>query len=263
MLFFIIQFLRSAYPRASHQKQIQIKLHAILAFLAFAGTFTAIVIFFDTRLEQLSHQFLYSILKKHSFYGELFVCVLGETVSGECSGFYAFSIIPMFLIVFGHLATVVVIFDIGSRVSELDRATDKTVWKEKVSFVFNIFREKFYALSAILFTSSVCTTYYFHVPLSVIGDEEGISAYRSFASSMSMTWGITFSLTLCAIIVLPYLRYRSCLYSMSVIRRGQAPNEADGLIAVNEGYLILKENFGFVLSSLSPVVGSIVGTVLN
>ena len=232
--FFTLQFFRSPIAVISKEKEIGIKLHALIASLLIICCFIIIVTAFDTYLERLSHHVIYASLIGNAFFVNFFSCVLGSVSAGVCTGIYAFSFIPMFLVTIGHLATVIVIFDIGAKLCELDKVADEKLWKERANFAINLFREKFYALSTILFTSSICATHYFLLPLSVITDEKSSISYRAFASSMSISWGIIFSLTLCAILVFPYLRYRARIYEISKLRRANEPDSTDDLIYVND-----------------------------
>ena len=239
------------------------KLHALAGSLIVAGAFWLVVLFSESQIEFLSHETVYALLMSHDSLKSYFVCATPNLSAQTCHSFYLFSAFPMGLVTIGHLAIIPIIFSVGQQSNFFSISKLEKNWKETMQYFTNLIQGKFLLLTAMLFSSSLTTSFYFFLPLAVLDSDSSRESYKIFATSMSLTWGAIFSLTLIAILVMPYYWFRNAAHIYASALRAEHPEEADIVVKFNHGYALVRKNFGFLLSALFPLAAGVIGATMN
>jgi hypothetical protein len=181
-------------------------------------------------LATLSHARVYKILEHSPLFSPYFKAIPGDLVVGRSfPGPYFFSILPGGLIILGLIVAVLTCFMLGrdlwfvtnslrprptaSKRKELDARLTASK-REELDARIRGFQNYFYALSAVLITSSISTGLYFRLPLTTIAPGDAYASFRDVSTAMTICWGVTFSLTMFVMCFYPYFRIQKDLRAL-------------------------------------------------
>lgn len=161
----------------------------------------------DLNLGLLSHNRIYSVLIHSQNIGFLFNKLPSESF---IFNFYTFSIISFGLISFGLIVIIFTCLNIGKDLSNFlysFKSGEYTSFEGRNKLIRQIknFHTYLYLLSSVLVTSTIATILFFQLPLSQMAYlSEAYNSFSKLSTSMSLTWGIIFSLTMLFMCFYPF-----------------------------------------------------------
>ena len=162
----------------------------------------------------LSHARVYKILEHSPLFSPYFKLIPSDLVGRSFPSLYLFSILPGGLIILGLIVAVVTCFMLGRDLTFVRNSLKARLTaskREEIDARIRTFQNYFYALSAVLVTSSISTGLYFRLPLTTIAPGEAYASFRDVSTAMTICWGVTFSLTMLVMCFYPYFRIQKDL----------------------------------------------------
>jgi hypothetical protein len=180
-------------------------------------------------LAALSHARVYKILEHSPLFSPYFKLFPGDLVGGRSfPGSYLFSILPGGLIILGLIVAVLTCFMLGRDLAFVRNSLKARLTaskREELDARIRAFQNYFYALSAVLITSSISTGLYFRLPLTTIAPGDAYASFRDVSTAMTVCWGVTFSLTMLVMCFYPYFRIQKDLRAL--LKESKVANDTE------------------------------------
>lgn len=255
--FFIVNHFAGDINSASKIKQKYIKLYSLLLFVIISTLFIISLNVWDMTIEKLSHQLIFPLLKNLSILRKWFN---PPSWWSHLFGFHPFSVFAIGLILLGELAGICITFQIAQIVTKMESIKESNFWDEKIRFLFKQFQGCVLKLVITLVTSSATTSVYFLMPIS--GKHYLEQDYTLYARSMSIYWGMVFSLMAFSILIWPYICYRKRLRYFYRLDLAGKPDWVTRLQINNSGLQLIQDNLYFVLSLVFPLLSAIISQLI-
>ena len=191
------------------------------AIYLFSGLTVGLFLISDSlspNLAVLSHARVYKILEHSPLFSPYFKLIPGNLVGlRRFPHLYLFSILPGGLIILGLIVAVVTCFMLGRDLAFVRNSLNVRLTASKrveLDARIRAFQNYFYALSAVLVTSSISTGLYFRLPLTTIAPGDAYTSFRDVSTAMTICWGVTFSLTMLVMCFYPYFRIQKDLRAL-------------------------------------------------
>jgi len=108
------------------------------------------------------------------------------------------SALGIFSVTFAAAAVVFLVHSLAS--------AGEAAWEEELRDCHDTLFRCFYVLSAVLVTSTLAASAFFHMPVGLLAAEaESAGALRAYADGLTLFWGTVFTLTLLAVFAAPLL----------------------------------------------------------
>lgn len=254
---FILGTIFKEYEEISHIKQQSIKRHFILLVIATSLLLT----FFSCSglvISKLSHWIVYDYFINITEISTGFKLYTGLY---NAISFYPFSIIPLSATVLGVSTVIASCFEMSACTCYLEKTNSCEEWSTRFPISITQARHIFIKLVIVLSTSSAATSLYFLLPYE--GEGNSPELYFYFAKAMSLKWGMLFSVTIAFVYLVPFLKY---VYKIRELKREielYSNIQHEQYLVATTGYKILSENAGYVLSTILPLLISIISPMFS
>ncbi|HKS23469.1 MAG TPA: hypothetical protein VJZ76_11760 [Thermoanaerobaculia bacterium] len=256
---------RSAFRNASEVKIKALKRFRIAIFLSLM----LIVFVADAthrNIALLSHERIFNVLSNDPALAVMFhndVRYLNRTIPMPTS----FSFLPIVAVAAALWAMATVIlccsrFLAAFQQSDGDSDTSSGDRVAAFSDAMEALRSHFLALSLVLVTSTLATIAFFRTPLGLLGSSERRD-YQNISDAMGLVWGVTFSLTLIALCVYPFVVLRRRFDSLDRDAQDTKNAALGRWIRKHRTLLQVPANLKLVLSILSPATVAIVSRLIS
>lgn len=222
-----------------------------------------LVYFLDSnniKLAYLSHERLYILMSKSSYFKDLFVLV-----PTNLNWFHLFSVFPFLLICFALFVMIYAGFYIGNEmynfIDKQELIPEKL--KEHVLNLHRILRNYAQLLSIVLVSSTIATVLFFQVPVPLIVDGAIQKSYSNVSMAMGICWGVIFSLTLLFLCIYPYRLAHKKLLSIVQNDRVKNSPELEEWILKYKSYYTFIWNLKLIAPIISPAVSGILTTIIS
>lgn len=207
-------------------------------------------------LAALSHDRVYKILEHSPLFSPYFISIPGDFVGHRSfPGLYLFSILTGGQIILGLIVAVLTCFTLGRGLAFVGNSLNARLTARKrkeLDARIRALHNYFYALSAVLMTSSISTGLYFRLPLTTIAPGDAYASFRDVSTAMTICWGVTFSLTTLVIGFYPYFRIQKDLRSLLKESKVAKNIELQRLLEdINKDYVV-QSNLTPLLSMFLP-----------
>jgi hypothetical protein len=186
-----------------------------------------------------------------------------------------FALFPIVSIGAAFWATATIIMCASRTLVELKRAEDKAKADPKadadtrlnarltaLSDAVETLRSHALALSLVLVTSTLGTVAYLRIPLGLLADVER-SSFKTISDAVGLVWGVTFSLTLLALCVYPFIRLRAHFSKARNQAHVTHSGVVDQWLKENRALLHVPTNLQLLLSVLLPATVAVVANLVS
>ncbi|MGN6183253.1 MAG: hypothetical protein ACTHQM_06310 [Thermoanaerobaculia bacterium] len=210
---------------------------------------------FHLKLAVLSHERLFDVLRQDPALASMFQpAVLRVT---------PFSFFPMVAIVAAFFATAAIILCASDCLTTFtgphtgrshDRISELTLALEQL-------RSHLLALSLVLVTSTLATIAYLRTPIGLL-DATARGSFKAMSDAVGLVWGITFSLTLLALCVYPYVVLRKCFDGVATGNAGEKQPLVQWF-RKQRGHMLVSSNLQVLLTTLLPATAAILANLVS
>jgi hypothetical protein len=178
-----------------------------------------------------------------------------------------FSCFPIGAIAAAFWTTVTIILCASKSLVEFHRAKhSKDPNKQTAAFTeaLDALRSYFMALSLVLVTSTLATVAYVRTPLGLLGAAER-NGFKAVTDAVGLMWGVTFSLTVLAVYIHPFIVLRDRFAELS--KDAEAEVSKDEVMSrwlrKNHAFLQVPANLQLLLSMLLPATVAVLANLVS
>lgn len=243
----------SAFRNTSEPKKSALRSFRILVPLAVLF----VVLMADTmqcNLAVLSHQRLFNVLALEPSLMPMF-----------STGPTCFSFFPVSAIAAAFWATSTIIMCASKFLVELKRPRREDNPKKRIAAFCDALEElrsHFMALSLVLVTSTLATIAYLRTPLGLLCEAER-PEFKATSDAIGLVWGVTFSLTLLALCIYPFILLRRCFRALSTEADLTEDPVLSPWVRENRAVLQVPANLQLVLSTLLPATVAVLANLVS
>jgi len=254
---------RSAYRNTSVMKATVLKRFAIMAALM-TMFFLLLADAMHCKLAVLTHERLFGVLSREPSLSPFFqheADFKGHPISFPT----IFSSFPIISIGAAFWATATIILCATKSLADLQRTDDDAEPNGRIaafSDALEILRSHVLALSFVLVTSTLATIAYLRTPLGLLADADR-RGFKAVSDAVGLVWGVTFSLTLLALCVYPFIRLRAHLSTLGRDAILTGSETLDQWLRENRVLLQVPANLQLVLSVLMPATVAVVTNLVS
>jgi hypothetical protein len=253
---------RSAYRNTSGIKVGVLKHFAIM--VALMTMFVVILAdAMHSRLAVLSHERIFGVLSREPSLSRFFrheahfndYTILVPTF---------FSLLPIISIAAAFWATVTIVLCASKSLAELGQADDGDLNMRIAAFsdTLEALRSHALALSLVLVTSTLATVAYLRAPVGLLATVDRHS-FKAVSDAVGLVWGVTFSLTLLALCIYPFIRLHERFSAFGEDVRITHSEVLGQWLKENRVLLQVPANLQLVLSVLLPATVAVVTNLVS
>ena len=253
----------SAFRNTSEPKKSALRSFRILVPLA---VLLVVLVADDLRcnLAVLSHQRLFKVLALEPSLSPMFRT---EWVFTRYTAWTPtlFSLFPVSAIAAAFWATSTIIMCASKFLVELKRPRRNADPRKRIAAFCDALeqlRSHFMALSLVLVTSTLATIAYLRTPLGLLCEEER-ATFKTTADAIGLVWGVTFSLTLLALCIYPFIVLRRCFRTLDTEAVRTKDAVLDEWVRQNRTVLQVPANLQLVLSTLLPATIAVLANLVS
>ncbi|HXH41496.1 MAG TPA: hypothetical protein VNN08_22905 [Thermoanaerobaculia bacterium] len=267
---------RSAYRDTSVVKTGVLKRFAIMA--ALMTMFVVILAdAMHTKLAVLSHERIFGVLSREPSLSPFFpheAHFYGYTIPVPTF----FSLLPIVSIAAAFWATATIVLcaskslaELGRRTSPLRSPSDRSRQADDAevnariaafSGTLEVLRSHALALSLVLVTSTLATVAYLRAPVGFLAAADRRS-FKAVSDAIGLVWGVTFSLTLLALCIYPFIQLRERFSAFGEEARGSRSEILGQWLKENRVLMQVPANLQLVLSVLLPATVAVVTNLVS
>jgi hypothetical protein len=176
-----------------------------------------------------------------------------------------FSLFPIGAIATAFWATATLILCASKSLVEFQRATHiREAKKQTAAFseVLEALRSHFMALSLVLVTSTLATIAYVRTPLGLLGPAER-TGFKTVTDAVGLVWGVTFSLTVLAVCIHPFMVLRHHFAELGKDAEAAANEVLIRWLRKNRAFLQVPANLQLLLSTLMPATVAVLANLAS
>lgn len=256
---------RAAFRNASEAKNRVLKrfraaVFLLLMLIVFAADAT------HRKIAVLSHERIFAVLSRAQPLASMFqnqVQIFGRSVPAPT----LFSILPMVAVGAALWAMATVILCCSKFLAEFQRPKDIAAGDSDSRVVafgdaMEALRAHFLALSLVLLTSTLATIAFFRTPIGLLKPSER-AAFQAISDAMGLVWGVTFSLTLVALCVYPFIVLRRQLENLERDAQDTQNETLGKWVRKYRTLLQVPANLKLIISMLSPATVAVLSRLIS
>lgn len=213
----------------------------------------------------LSHERVYSVLSKSNDFHIFFVKFPGIWLNNDLNLFHPFSLLPYSMLLLGFSVIVFGSFYAGKKVARFKPSKTDDI-KDVLDSIIRIkeqLRVYLGSLSIILVTSALSTLVFLQLPVSLLTSKMQQTAFKQTSFTVSVTWGVVFSLTLLVMYMVPYALIKKKIDKVILRETFRESNKYQKWLESNNDVFLVSNDLRISLTILAPFIISLIGPVLS